>query len=68
MDDDDMLPQGQVLGPDDKGIKTVIEFYKKDNGDVMKKTTKTKVVTVEKKVYKVRVAAARCARHGVRDA
>lgn len=53
VDDDDMLPQGQVLGPDDKGIKTVIDFYKNDKGDVMKKTTKTKVVTVEKKVYKV---------------
>lgn len=55
MDDDDAagLPGTTVTGPDDKGIKTVVEYYKTDKGDAFKKTSKIKVFTVEKKVYKV---------------
>lgn len=53
LDDEDLLPPPTVKGPDDNGIKTVTEYYKNEKGDAIKKTTKVKVVTVEKKVYKV---------------
>ncbi len=47
------LPRPVVKGPDDHGVKTVIEYYHNEKGDAIKKTTKLKVVTVEKKVYQV---------------
>ncbi|KAG2423254.1 hypothetical protein HYH02_015355 [Chlamydomonas schloesseri] len=53
LDDEDLLPPSVTKGPDDNGIKTVIEYFKNEKGDAVKKTTKIKVVTVEKKVYKV---------------
>jgi translation initiation factor 3 subunit G len=53
LDDDDVLPPSTVKGPDDHGIKIVTEYYKNDKGEAMKKVSKTKVVHVEKKVYKV---------------
>ncbi|GIL59719.1 hypothetical protein Vafri_14444 [Volvox africanus] len=53
LDDEDLLPPSVVRGPDDNGIKTLVEYFKNDKGDAIKKTTKVKVVTVEKKVYKV---------------
>lgn len=53
MDDDDALPMPTVKGPDENGIKIVIEYYRTDSGDALKKFTKYKVTTVEKKVYKV---------------
>ncbi|GLI70248.1 hypothetical protein VaNZ11_015094 [Volvox africanus] len=53
LDDEDLLPPSVVKGPDDNGIKTLVEYFKNDKGDVIKKTTKVKVVTMEKKVYKV---------------
>eukprot|EP00873_Tetraselmis_striata_P020252 jgi/Tetstr1/440516/TSEL_028839.t1 len=51
-DDDDSLPPTQVIGPDKNGTKTVVEYYKNDKGESVKKTTKIKVVKVEKKIYK----------------
>lgn len=59
LDDEDLLPPSVVKGPDDNGMKMIIDYYKNEKGDVMKKTTKIKVVTVEKKVYKVRWWSAR---------
>ncbi|GFR43334.1 hypothetical protein Agub_g4404 [Astrephomene gubernaculifera] len=53
IDEDDLLPAPVVKGPDDHGIKTMIEYNRNEKGDAFKKTTKVKVVTVEKKVYKV---------------
>lgn len=53
VDDEDLLPPPIVKGPDENGIKTAIDYCKNEKGDVFKKTTKVKVVTVEKKVYKV---------------
>jgi hypothetical protein len=58
LDDEDILPPSTVKGPDDHGVKTLIDYYKNDKAEAMKKTTKVKVVTVEKKVYKVGRAAA----------
>ncbi len=53
VDDDDVLPQGSTRGPDEHGMKTVIEYFRNDKGDPIKRTTKLKVVSVEKKVYLV---------------
>lgn len=48
------LPPTTTKGPDSHGIKVVTEYYRNDKGDAFKKVTKSKVVNVEKKVYKVR--------------
>ena len=53
LDDDDALPMPTIKGPDENGIKIVIEYFRNDSGDAIKKFTKYKVTTVEKKVYKV---------------
>lgn len=53
LDDDDTLPPNVVRGPDDNGMKTAIEYYRNEKGDAVKKTTKLKITTVEKKVYKI---------------
>lgn len=54
LDDEDALPPTTVKGPDANGVKVVTEYYKGEKGEAFKKTTKTKTVKVEKKVYKVR--------------
>lgn len=56
LDDEDALPPTTVKGPDANGVKVVTEYYKGEKGEAFKKTTKTKIVKVEKKVYKVRGA------------
>ena len=43
-------------GPDEHGVKTVIDYHRNEKGDTMKKTTKVKVVNVQKKVYLVSTA------------
>lgn len=53
LDDDDALPPMVVKGPDNSGLKTIVDYYRNDKGDAFKKSTKVKVVVVEKKVYKV---------------
>ena len=35
-------------------MKTVIEYFRNEKGEAFKKSTKLKVVSVERKVYKVR--------------
>ena len=52
------LPPNSVKGPDSHGVKTLSEYYRNEKGDAFKKVTKTKVVNVEKKEYKVRAPAA----------
>jgi hypothetical protein len=52
-DEDGALPPTTVKGPDSNGVKTAIEYYRNDKGESFKKVLKTKVVNVEKKVYKV---------------
>mmetsp|Transcript_26050 Transcript_26050/g.56868 ORF Transcript_26050/g.56868 Transcript_26050/m.56868 type:complete len:291 (+) Transcript_26050:70-942(+) len=52
-DDENVLPPSSVRGPDEHGVKTVIDYYRNDKGDAFKKTTKLKIVTVDKKVYKI---------------
>ena len=54
-DDDTVLPPPSVTGPDAKGIKTRVEYKKNAKGETVKVTTRTKVLKVEKKMYKVSV-------------
>lgn len=56
LDDEDALPRSSVKGPDEQGNKTIIEYYRNDKGDAIKKTTKIKVLNIEKKVYNVSTA------------
>lgn len=51
LDEDEVLPSPSVT--QSGNTKTVVEYYKNDRGETMRKTTKTKVVNVEKKVYEV---------------
>lgn len=51
LEDDEELPQATTSGPDAKGILTKVEYHRNDKGEVMKKTTRTRVVKIEKKVY-----------------
>lgn len=54
LEDEEELPPTTTTGPDGKGLVVRVEYSRNDKGDVIKKTTKTKVVKIEKKVYKVR--------------
>lgn len=51
LDDEDALPPPSVTT--NGNVRTVVEYYRNDKGDAVKRTNKYKVVTVEKKVYKV---------------
>jgi hypothetical protein len=55
VDDEDSgvvaLPMPQVS--QSGNVKTVIEYLRNEKGDAVKRTTRYKVVTVEKKVYEV---------------
>ncbi len=54
LQEEEELPPSTTTGPDAKGIVTKVEYFRNEKGEVMKKTTKTRVVKIEKKVYKVR--------------
>lgn len=54
LEEEEELPPSTTTGPDGKGVVTKVEYYRNEKGEVMKKTTKTRVVKIEKKVYKVR--------------
>lgn len=58
---DAVLPPPQVIGPDDKGIKMVIEWRKNEEGAVVKLT---KTVRVKRQVKKLSPAVA--ARRGIK--
>ncbi|KAI7842186.1 hypothetical protein COHA_004099 [Chlorella ohadii] len=53
LEEEEELPPSTTTGPDAKGVVTKVEYYRNEKGEVMKKTTKTRVVKIEKKVYKV---------------
>ncbi|PSC71007.1 Eukaryotic translation initiation factor 3 subunit G [Micractinium conductrix] len=53
LEEEEELPQSTTTGPDAKGVVTKVEYYRNEKGEVMKKTTKTRVVKIEKKVYQV---------------
>lgn len=52
MEDEEELPQPTTSGPDAKGVITKVEYVRNDKGEVIKRTTKTRVIKIEKKVYK----------------
>lgn len=52
LEEEEPLPPTTQSGPDAKGIITKVEYYRNDKGDLMKRTTKSRVVKVEKKMYK----------------
>eukprot|EP00199_Chlamydomonas_sp_CCMP681_P002787 CAMPEP_0119106964 /NCGR_PEP_ID=MMETSP1180-20130426/7835_1 /TAXON_ID=3052 ORGANISM="Chlamydomonas cf sp, Strain CCMP681" /NCGR_SAMPLE_ID=MMETSP1180 /ASSEMBLY_ACC=CAM_ASM_000741 /LENGTH=309 /DNA_ID=CAMNT_0007092379 /DNA_START=21 /DNA_END=950 /DNA_ORIENTATION=- len=70
VDDDDAakisgvvsLPQGHTKV--DGNVRTVTEYLRNDKGEAIKKTTKFKVVNVEKKVYKSALERRKWARFG----
>lgn len=53
LEDEEELPPSSTTGPDAKGVVTKVEYYRNDKAEVMKKITKTRVVKIEKKVYKL---------------
>lgn len=55
LEDEEELPPSTTTGPDAKGMVAKVEYSRNDKGEVMKCTTKTRVVKIEKKVYQVRV-------------
>ena len=56
IDDDDVLPPKQVVGPDKDGVKLFTEYFKNENGDPMKKVTKLKVKSLQRRVFKVNLS------------
>lgn len=51
--DDEGLPPRQEFGPDEDGNRTVVEFHKNERGDVVKTTTRVRMVKEEKRIYQV---------------
>ncbi|KAK9815263.1 hypothetical protein WJX72_000878 [[Myrmecia] bisecta] len=64
LDDDDTLPPTTVTPPDAKGVKTITEYRKNDNGDIIKSVTRIRVSKVERKIYKVEHERRKWARFG----
>lgn len=52
LEEEEPVPPPTSSGPDAKGIVTRVEYFRNDKGDLMKRTTKSRVVKIEKKVYK----------------
>lgn len=52
LEEEEPLPPTTQSGPDAKGIITKVEYFRNDKGDLMKRTTKSRVVKIEKKMYK----------------
>lgn len=50
LEEEEELPPTTTSGPDAKGIITKVEYYRNDKGDVMKRTTKTRTIKIERKV------------------
>lgn len=57
LEDEEELPPSTTTGPDAKGVVTKVEYSRNEKGEVIKRTTKTRVIKIEKKVYKVRRGA-----------
>lgn len=51
LEEDEELPPSSTSGPDAKGVVTTVDYYRNDKGEVMKRTTKSRVVKIEKKIY-----------------
>eukprot|EP01025_Chloroclados_australasicus_P068675 TRINITY_DN955_c0_g1_i4.p1 TRINITY_DN955_c0_g1~~TRINITY_DN955_c0_g1_i4.p1 ORF type:complete len:306 (-),score=30.97 TRINITY_DN955_c0_g1_i4:448-1320(-) len=51
-EEEELIPEGEVRGPDKDGVKTVIDYYKNNKGQIIKRTRRIRVIKVEKTVYK----------------
>ncbi|KDD73133.1 hypothetical protein H632_c2502p0, partial [Helicosporidium sp. ATCC 50920] len=51
LEDEEELPAPTTTGPDAKGIVTRVEYSRNDKGEVVKRTIKSRVVKIEKRVY-----------------
>jgi len=51
LEEEEPLPPSTVSAPDARGIVTKVDYYRNDKGDVMKRTTRSRVVKVEKKRF-----------------
>lgn len=51
LEEEEPLPPSSVSAPDARGIVTKVDYYRTDKGDLMKRTTRSRVVNVSKKVY-----------------
>lgn len=52
LEDEEPVPPPTTSGPDAKGIVTKVEYFRNDKGELMKRTTKSRVVKIEKRTYK----------------
>lgn len=51
LEEEEELPPSTTSRPDAKGIVTKVEYFRNDKGEVMKRTTKSRVVKIERHVY-----------------
>jgi translation initiation factor 3 subunit G len=51
LEEEEPLPPSTVSAPDARGIVTKVDYYRNDKGDLMKRTTRSRVVKVEKKTH-----------------
>ena len=66
-EDEDVLPARQVLGPDEKGIKTVIEYKFNEKRQQVKVTTRFRVCTVHTRRAKAIAARRKLAKFGLSE-
>lgn len=50
--EEESLPPSEETEVDENGFKHLIEYFRNDKGQTVKKTTKIRVVSVQQKVYK----------------
>eukprot|EP00898_Chlorokybus_atmophyticus_P007454 jgi/Chlat1/770/Chrsp104S01243 len=63
-EEEDVLPEPQVFGPDDKGVKTIIEYKYNDEGLKVRITKKVRVKKQTKKLSKGVIARRQWAKFG----
>lgn len=51
LEEEEELPPSTTSGPDAKGILTKVEYFRNDKGEVMKRTVRSRVVKIERRVY-----------------
>lgn len=50
LEEEEELPPSTTSGPDGKGIVTKVEYFRNDKGEIMKRTTKTRTIKIERRV------------------
>ena len=52
LEDEEPVPPSTTSGPDAKGIVTKVEYFRNEKGDLIKRTTKTRSVKIERRAYR----------------